>query len=199
MADSNLPGTNPSQGQTPKKETVRISVPPKTGDAPSVKRQTAPLGAPVQPPAAPKPFMPLPSAPKPLAPASAPKPPALAPKPTIQLKPAPSASLSAAAAVPAAPAADASVPVKAAAPKKETARIQVPPPGKPVMPKPTVRMGQTQVLSAAPAGKAPSAALTKTAEAPAAAGADALMLPLSIAALVASLVAFLFSFLAFAA
>lgn len=191
MADSNLPGTNPPQAQAPKKETVRINLPPKTDT----------VGQPPVPPSAPKPVMPPLSAPKPLAPQviSAPKPPPLASKPTIQLKPAPPASISAAASI-APTATSAAVAVKGAAPKKETARIQVPPGDKPLMPKPTVRMGQTQVLSQAPASQGPAvSAKIKTAAIPASEANDPLIFPLSIAALVVSLIAFILSLMAFSA
>ncbi len=86
-----------------------------------------------------------------------PKPPALGARPTVPLKPAPAPSPSGAATraplpmgsgIQAAP-----VTMKAAAPKKETARITLPPEGgaKPPLPKATVKMQQTQPLVSRPA------------------------------------------------
>src|SRR5258708_14701206 len=80
---------------------------------------------------------------------------------------------------------------KGAAPKKETARITLPPEGtaKPALPKATVKMGQTQPLVNRPASAVQQAAIVPAgAPAPSADGGSTIM---SIAALVVSLLAFL--------
>src|SRR5262249_20701876 len=93
-----------------------------------------------------------------------PKPPSLgggggapaAPRPAAPVKPAPAPGPLGGGPTPA----PAPVVQKAAAPKKETARITLPPEGaKPSLPKATVKMGQTQPLVNRPAPAAPAAAL----------------------------------------
>jgi hypothetical protein len=90
---------------------------------------------------------------------------------------------------------------KAAAPKKETARITLPPEGaKPALPKATVKMGQTQPLVNRPTTAAPSAVIAAApaaalAEAPADGGSPLL----GIVSLVFSLVSFLLVLLAYSA
>jgi hypothetical protein len=187
MADDTPPD---AQTSTPKKETVRITLPPKPTDVPVVKRETvriqppgtAPksdsarlpgLGAvPPAPPSAPKPFVP-PAAPKPpgapaiparpAAPgASMPKPPG--PPPAPAPRPAPPAAAPGAAPKAAAYAEAPPVAMKAAAPKKETARISLPPESKP-MPKATIKLQQTQPLAQAPAPTIRTAGATQVAAA----------------------------------
>jgi hypothetical protein len=92
---------------------------------------------------------------------------------------------------------------KAAAPKKETARITLPPEGgaKPALPKATVKMQQTQPLVNRPAASiAPAAAMT-AAPGPvmAPAGSDGAANIMSIAALVVSLVSLVLVFMAYSA
>jgi hypothetical protein len=82
--------------------------------------------------------------------------------------------------------------VKPASPKKETARIQVPPTAKPTMPKATVKMQQTQPLAPAPAAaitKAPAPATVSAAAAEAEPAADPLVGILGWVAAAAALVA----------
>jgi hypothetical protein len=127
-----------------KKETVKISIPKKTdqpGSGPIAGGIAAPA-APVPPPAASRPFVP----PPPPRPPSAPAAPVAPPAP-----PAPRTSE-----------AVAPMTMKATQPKKETARIQLPPEPKP-LPKATVRMQQTQPLAQTPAAQASSATITKVA------------------------------------
>jgi hypothetical protein len=142
----NLPGkpaaTSMPSGM-PKKETTKIPPPDESAAAPT-------------PPAAGKPFVPPP--PKPpsamgsgMKPVSGinppPKPPSLGGKPTVPLKPAPAPG--SVARPPASGVTPAPEPVtqRAAAPKKETARITLPPEGgKPALPKATIKMQQTQPL-----------------------------------------------------
>lgn len=93
--------------------------------------------------------------------------------------------------------------MKAASPKKETARIQVPPQAK-TMPQATLKMQQPkQPLAAAPVPRIQSAPTL----APAGAGLqgeeedeeDPMVAPLSWIALIASLIALVMTYLAFAA
>jgi hypothetical protein len=90
---------------------------------------------------------------------------------------------------------------KSAAPKKETARITLPPEGaKPPLPKATVKMQQTQPLASRPSAihQAPSA-IQQAPAAPAGVvnTGDPLVGPLSIAALVAVIAAAVTIFLAY--
>jgi hypothetical protein len=82
---------------------------------------------------------------------------------------------------------------KAAAPKKETARITLPPEGtsKPALPKATVKMQQTQPLVKSQSAMQPSPMLQQAPVAmqPVGPAGDPLMGPLSIAAFVLSLAA----------
>jgi hypothetical protein len=95
--------------------------------------------------------------------------------------------------------------VKSASPKKETARITLPPEGgKPPLPKATVKMQQTVPLTTPRPSSIQAAPATITSQAPAltmAAGpkADPLVGALSIAALVAVLAAAATTYMAFAA
>ena len=191
----------------PKKETTKI-VTDAAGSTPP----------PPSPPASAKPFVPPPvgtrpagmSPPKPpsLSGAAAPpkppslsganpppKPPSLSARPTIPLKPAPSApGAPSAPTAPSAPAPKAPEPMtqKAAQPKKETARITLPPDsGKAAaLPKATVKMGQTQPLARAPSAMAPAVFQPAAALAPAEPeGPDTGTTIMSIAALVFSFAA----------
>ena len=201
----NLPGrpAAPAGGTAPKKETTKLPaglggapVPPAAPSAPSLPPPVA--RPPIAPPSAPsvpglsKPGLPPPprplNTPSPGAPPMTPAPPALgkplagttpAPKPpslggnrpTMPLKPAPPAPGLGSMPTPA----PGTLVQKAAAPKKETARITLPPEGtaKPALPKATVKMGQTQPLINRPSSASqPAAALTvaKAPVAPAARG-----------------------------
>jgi len=204
---------------TAKRETVRINLPGKPAATPPVgapKKETTKIPqdatdlptAPA-PAVAARPFVPPP--PKPpttigsgtLKPVSGvnppPKPPSLGGKPTVPLKPAPAPS---SVARPAAPAGSAMNPApepmtqKAASPKKETARITLPPEGgKPALPKATIKMQQTQPLVKQPAasvagqGLQSAVALTPAmASVPTEAEPDGLVNILAIVALLISLI-----------
>ena len=144
------------------KETARIAV-PGAPPPPAPVAPPPPVTPPLPPPSGVRPFVPPPPRPPsqagmPLPPAkplsgvqAPPKPPSLSgARPTVPLKPAPSPS----GVAPKAP-----LPMGSgvqAAPKKETARITLPAegattPGKPAMPKATVKMQQTQPLISKPA------------------------------------------------
>jgi hypothetical protein len=90
--------------------------------------------------------------------------------------------------------------VKPAAPKKETAKIQLPPSPKPPMPKATIKLQATQPLQTAPAAKLTTAPVTTTtlSEDDQLAN-DPAMKALSIATLVLALVAVVISYLAYSA
>jgi hypothetical protein len=202
----------PSSDNLPKKETVRITLPPKPADTPSVKRETVRINAPGSPKKettnlpglggaapAPKPFAPPPSMPKPVVPGSAPKPslPGAPKPPTAPARPA--APVAAAAPTAATYSETAPVTMKAAAPKKETARIQVAPEARRAMPQATIRMQQTQPLAAPGTVPALRSAPAVAAATPASTTEDPLIGILSWAALAASLVAAALGYLAFAA
>jgi len=196
---------------TAKRETVRINLPGKPASTPAPggapKKETTkipPADAMTPPPAAGKPFVPPP--PKPpmgsgaLKPVSGinppPKPPSLGGKPTVPLKPAPAPSSVAKPVASGINAPPEPVTQKAASPKKETARITLPPEGgKPALPKATIKMQQTQPLVKQPAASSqsslqPVAQLsTAMAAAPAEAEPDGLVGVLSIVALLFSLAA----------
>jgi hypothetical protein len=218
---------------TAKRETVRINLPGKPAPTPpagSPKKETTKIppiesaatqviSTPAPPPApgsAGKPFVPPP--PKPPAPVGSgtlkpvsgvnppPKPPSLGAKPTVPLKPAPAPS-SVAKPAPATSTSSGVEPVtqKAAAPKKETARITLPPEGgKPALPKATIKMQQTQPLVKQPVTSAtsqalqPAVALTAMANVPDAEP-DGTVNILAIAALVLSLISLGLVFWAFSA
>jgi hypothetical protein len=194
-----------------KRETVRINLPGKPAPTPGLgnapKKETtkiAPVeaGSPPQPTGAGKPFVPPPPKPpssigsgiqKPMSAATPPpKPPSLGAKPTVPLKPTPA---------PKAPSSTSNAPVepvtqRAASPKKETARITLPPEGgKPALPKATVKMQQTQPLVKQPAASVSSAstlqpapALTNMTAATLEAEPDGMVNMLSAVALVISLI-----------
>lgn len=221
----NLPGKPAPTGQitpgvVPKKETTKIVG---AGDMTQAETQAAP---PPPPASGAKPFVPPPPKPPsslssgPLKPVSGinppPKPPSLGAKPGppgLPAKPAPSAAAAAATLIakPPAPGGGGTVePVtqKAAAPKKETARITLPPEGgKPGMPKATIKMQQTQPLIRTPgatvtqSGVSPAPALATTTLAPAMAvsepTSDGAVTVLSIFALVIALVSLALVFLAY--
>jgi hypothetical protein len=94
---------------------------------------------------------------------------------------------------------------KAAAPKKETARITLPPEGgaaKPALPKATVKMQQTQPLRQAPAASITPAAITTAAAGGPAVGtgaSDGAVNIMSIAALIVSLISLALVYFAFSA
>jgi len=213
----NLPGkpsSVPPIGIAPKKESTKLSggTPPSAGLAAAETEIVASkpfVPAPPKPPAAPSaPAIPPPPsgiASKPIgSSAPPPKPPSLGARPTVPLKPAPA---------PAAPGAGlgggptpapipSPVAQKAAAPKKETARITLPPEGaaKPALPKATVKMQQTQPLVNRPAAAinpvttAPLPAATNVVSGP-----DSATNMMSIAALVVALVSLALVFMAYSA
>lgn len=206
-----------------KRETVRINLPGKPAPTPGTtntpKKETtkiAPVeaGAPPPPTGAGKPFVPPPPKPpssigsgiqKPMSAAvPPPKPPSLGAKPTVPLKPTPAPS------APKPPSSTTNAPVepvtqRAASPKKETARITLPPEGgKPALPKATVKMQQTQPLVKQPAASVSSAsslqpapALTTMATAPIEAEPDGMVNVLSAVALVISLISLALVFWAY--
>ena len=210
MPDENLPASPDSPEDATKNDTIRITLPTKS-DQPAVKRETVRInvpgkpaapsgmapkketsklpttaslaGAPPPPPGPPKPPGSLGAPARPLGGATPPpKPPSLGGRPTVPLKPAP------------APAATADpVTMKAAAPKKETARITLPPEGasKPTLPKATVKMQATQPLQQRPQSAIQTTPSMQTSVVSMQSGssADAALNPLSIAALVLSLAA----------
>ena len=90
---------------------------------------------------------------------------------------------------------------KAAAPKKETARITLPPEGSKTggMPKATIKMQQTQPLVSRPAPTISTAQITPAHTAVAAGGTDGAANMLSIVALVISLLALATVFMAYSA
>ena len=233
MADENPPASSDSPDDATKNDTIRITLPPKS-DQPAVKRETVRINVPGKPgtpmgtapkketsklpttggiagapPAPPsglsRPAAPAPPGPpkppsgigapasKPLAGAPPPKPPSLGARPTVPLKPTPAAGGEAE-----------PVAMKAAAPKKETARITLPPEGtsKPALPKATVKMQQTQPLGARPQSaiqSVPSIQAAPLSMQSSGASADPAINPLAIAALVLSLAALATAYLAFAA
>ena len=198
----NLPGkpastTPPPAGIVPKKETTKIPGASAMGQIPQA------------PPSAPKPFVPAPPRPPsapgaPLPPPKPvsginppPKPPSLGARPTVPLKPTPAPANRIAGAP--------ETMTQSAAPKKETARITLPPEGsKGGLPKATIKMQQTQPLVNKPAPMAVSSsgfspavvASTSPVSEPAGDGAVTL---LSILALVASLASLGLVFLAYSA
>jgi hypothetical protein len=227
MADEIPPAPSESTDDLTKSETIRITLPPK-GDQPAVKRETVRINVPGKPspkkettklttappapaaagapPTAPKPFIPPPPAPKglptvpapvakPLPGATPPKPPTLGARPTVPLKPAP---------VPSGgptpmPAPAGELVTKAASPKKETARITLPPEAaKSPLPKATVKMQQTQPLAPRPSAiqQAPVVAQAPSAAFSTGQAADPLVGPLSVGAAIAVVVAFIMVLLA---
>ncbi len=166
MADENPSASADPNDESDKKETIRITLPPKT-ESPVAKRETVRINIPESTSNAPKketskvalpvsgivtpPPMSRPSAPpappplsKPLSGLTPPpKPPPIVSKPTIPLKPGPSGVM------PPAPGGSGMV-AKPASPKKETARIslptEAPKSSAPALPKATVKMQQTQPL-----------------------------------------------------
>ena len=195
---------------TAKRETVRINLPGKPAATPPVggapKKETTkipPADAGLPPPTVGKPFVPPP--PKPpmgsgaLKPVSGinppPKPPSLGGKPTVPLKPAPAPGSVAKPVASGVNAPPEPVTQRAASPKKETARITLPPEGgKPALPKATIKMQQTQPLVKQP-GATSQSSLQPVAQlapamavAPAEAEPDGLVSVLSIAALLVSLI-----------
>lgn len=217
MADEIPPAPSENPEDVTKSETIRITLPPKN-EQPAVKRETVRINVPgkPQPPpvgvtpkkettklpteagAAPSASVPPPPAPQPLPtvalPAAKPmsganpppKPPSLGARPTVPLKPAPSPTVGATQVFE-------PVTQKGAAPKKETARITLPPEGtsKPALPKATVKMQQTQPLMKTQSAIQPAPHLQQSPAMMQSSGpaADPLMTPLSIAAFVLTLVA----------
>jgi hypothetical protein len=216
MADEDPSESSPAAENfsSPKKETVRITLPPQPEDTPMIKRETVriptpgvvpkkettSIGAPTPLPAVSAPEPPPPSATRPLVPPPAPppRPPAAPGVPSMGSRPAVPPVVPKPA-VPTAPKAayEAKPVTMKAAPKKETARIQVSPTQK-LPPQATVRLSQPsgQLTS----GPAPA---IRTAAPPAATevvtGEDTIALALSWAALAFSLVAAVFGYMAWSA
>lgn len=211
----NLPGKSgvapiPPAGVSPKKETTKLSAgiaTPVPGAATETPAETSRPFVPPPPKPPSQAAMPVPPA-KPMGGAVPPKPPSLS-KPTVPLKPAgvpsgirpPGAPMK-----PAGSGIQAPDPVtqKAAAPKKETARITLPPEGsKPAMPKATVKMQQTQPLVRQPVPSsiqtaptiqtAPASSSSSSSSAP-----DTTMNVLAIAAFILSLAAAVLAYLGYA-
>jgi hypothetical protein len=229
MADEIPPAPSESTDDLTKSETIRITLPPKSDQPavkretvrinvpgkPSPKKETTKLttapaapaapGAAGAPPTAPKPFIPPPPAPKtlptvpaplakPLPGATPPKPPTLGARPTVPLKPAPAPS-----AGPTPVPGDLMAQKSAASPKKETARITLPPEAaKSTLPKATVKMQQTQPLAPRPSAiqQAPVVAQAPSAAFSTGQAADPLVGPLSVGAAIAVVVAFIMVLLA---
>ena len=222
MADENSPETSPAaddpSASVPKKDTVRITIPPQPQETPMVKRETVHIGlAPKKettgisgtpplldtsatvppPPAATRPLMPPLSAP-PRPPAAPGMPPPSGARPGMPpIAPKPVAPGASAAAPKAASYAEVKPVTIKAAPKKETARIQVAPTQK-LPPQATVRLSQpSQSLSAGPAPA------IRTAAAPAAttevAGEDKIVTYLSLAAAAVALAAAVLGYMAYSA
>ena len=168
MSDENPTSSADPNDESDKKETIRITLPPKT-ESPVAKRETVRINIPESgggitpkketskvelptsgigtPPPMSRPS--APPAPPPLSkPASGmsppPKPPPLSGKPTIPLKPGPSGIM------PPPALGGSGIVAKPASPKKETARISLPTDAPkssaPALPKATVKMQQTQPL-----------------------------------------------------
>jgi hypothetical protein len=122
-----------------------------------------------------------------------PKPPSMAARPTVPLKPTP------------APANRVAEPpsAQAAAPKKETARITLPPEGKTGLPKATIKMQQTQPLVSKPAPMAStsgfSPAVVTTSSPVSEPASDSAVTLLSILVLVTSLASLGLVYLAYSA
>lgn len=184
MADEQPSSNTPQDDDSTKKETIRITLPPK-GDLPAAKRETVRINVPgaqneplssipkketskiTLPPAsgmAPPPPSSIGAPPtRPLTSAvPPPKPPPLTGKPTVPLRPAPPSGMTP---PPAAAAQPSGIIAKPASPKKETARITLPSDaprsGGPALPKATVKMQQTQPISKAPASGVRSASTSQ--------------------------------------
>lgn len=215
MADEDPSASNQApESSAPKKETVRITLPPKPEDTPMIKRETVRINAPGVAPkkettsigeAKPLPGMsapvpPPPSATRPLVPPPAPRPPSAPGMPPAGARPgmppiAPRPQAPPAGAMPKAAAFEEARPVTIkASPKKETARIQVAPTQK-LPAQATVRLTQpNQSLSTAPAQSIRTAA-APAANAETAGGSETILTALSWAAVVVSLAAAAFSYL----
>lgn len=194
-----LPPSKDQSGSSPaKRETVRITLPskpglgtPVSGEAPkpapsnmSQSSDSTPKPPPAAPPAGIKPPPTAPKKPE-AAPVAQPANPAAqtvplnkpAPPPAAPAKPAPAAAAG-----------------SAEPSKKKTSRIQLPADGgkdsKSTLPKATVKLQQTQPLKRSGPSATPGSALTQQAPAASEGGSDGLVTALSLAALVAGLVAF---------
>ena len=185
----------------PKKETVRITLPPRPAGQPAppgaTGRDTVRINLPARPPAngtvlRPPPGAATPAARPPVAQAPLPPAPAkaVAPPPVFRKPPPPppSASAATAAAPPLMPR-TASGPANAAGPKKETARISILP-APPARPAPTVEMKKTQPLVSMPEPRTQTAPIAVNVEpvAPEETFVDELPMPICWALLAASAV-----------
>jgi hypothetical protein len=216
MADENPSSNVPQDDDSTKKETIRITLPPKS-DQPAVKRETVRINVPgsqsqplssipkketskiTLPPttaaasgAVPPPPAPGSPATRPLSSAvPPPKPPPLTGKPTVPLKPA--APPAPSGVVP--PPAPSGVVAKPASPKKETARItlpsEAPKSAAPALPKATVKMQQTQPLVKGPTSGTRSQPLGATSQVSVAAPVDSSPAKADTVTLVLSVLAFL--------
>jgi len=134
-----------------------------------------------------------------------PKPPSLGGKPTVPLRPAPAPGSVARPAASGVNPPPEPVTQRAAAPKKETARITLPPEGgKPALPKATIKMQQTQPLVKQPAASVSSlqpavALVPAVASVPGEAEPDGMVNILAIVALVVSIIALGLVYMAYSA
>ncbi len=214
----NLPGkpaSVPPMGIAPKKETTKLGGGITPAPVSSIEMsETAPISRlsvppPPKPPAAPSaPSVPPPPsgiASKPIGGGAPPKPPTMGARPTVPLKPAPAPAPTGVGGGPTPAPMPSPVAQKAAAPKKETARITLPPEGgaKPALPKATVKMQQTQPLVNRPAASLTPAAAVTTAALPVnAAGSaapDGLANIMGIAAAVVSIISLALVWMAYSA
>ncbi len=224
MADENSPSNTGSS--FPKKETVRITLPPRMNEAPAVKRETVRIAQNpssdkgqtirIQPKNTGEP-QPKKETTKIVSLGSLPPPPvvALPPKPAGIPSPPPPKPPTGAFSMPPAkpsinpvspPAPPVSAPAapvapKPNAPKKETSRIQIPlPTSRMQMPKATVKLQQTQPLPQGPAASVIKTSTLSTSTGPIAATAeDPLVLVASIAIFIGSAAAAVLSYLTFSA
>ncbi len=149
----------------PKKETVRITLPPEPtaapAEAPSEKRDTVRINLPACPPVSPS-TSPPESVPKPSTPAPRPPAPPQVLTPRSGVSPAVTSATTGAGAA-ATPPLPVTPPTNASSPKKETARITVlpDPPARPA-----VQMKKTPPLIDMPAASAPETPLTVAPETP---------------------------------
>ena len=172
---SNNLSSNPDAGTSDKSQTVRISLPPAESIPGSLpKKETTQFKTAL--PTGPKPILPPIPGSKPMVP-GAPKPPVLGVKPSLPTAPgAPTAPVSAA-------------PVS---PKKETARILIPPQPKTPLHKATVKLEQPK-----PATMATAAAIVSSASPESVVVEDSSVAILSWVVVAASVVALAISFVAF--
>lgn len=211
MADEDPSASSPAADNPPKKETVRITLPPKPEDTPMIKRETVRINAPGAVPkkettsiggATPLPAVPAPVAPPPPAtrplvppPAPPPRPPSAPGVPPMGARPAVPPPAAPPAVPKSATYADTKPVTIKAAPKKETARIQVATTQK-LPPQATVRLTQPAALSGGPA---PAIRTSAPAAPETVSGPDTILTALSWAAVLFSLAAAALGYLSWSA